>query len=91
VVNPAAAPAAAFSHDHASADAGEVPSGISGERWPLHLRLSLRGFDWGRDGKGRNGKGRRGRRQKLFGKSMPPRPPPALQVRGRTAKRALSR
>nr|CAB3493337.1 unnamed protein product [Digitaria exilis] len=39
VERPAAAPAAAFSHVHASAVAGEAPSGISGEGWPLHLRL----------------------------------------------------
>lgn len=43
MAKPAAAPAAAFSHFHASAAASEAPGGgISGEGWPLHLRLLLR-------------------------------------------------
>ena len=44
MVNPAAAPAAAFSHVHASDAGGEPPGGISGERWTPPSRLSPRGL-----------------------------------------------
>ena len=40
VVNPAAAPAAAFSHVNASTAGVEPPGGISGERWTPPSRLS---------------------------------------------------
>ncbi|RLN17503.1 hypothetical protein C2845_PM02G04380 [Panicum miliaceum] len=76
VANPAAAPAAAFSHVHASAAGGEVPGGISGERWPPPLRFSPRDLG-SRDRRAppdcSGSRCRRGR----------------LRVRGRTAKSAL--
>jgi hypothetical protein len=42
VAKPAVAPAAAFSQVHGSAGGGEVPDGISGERWSLCFRNSRR-------------------------------------------------